>query len=179
MRVRPAALAACALAAAHVWCGTALAHVLPQPQFVVAGGVSTLSLAGPNERDAQMTGLSVTVPEGLRIVAARDVGAWRATVDERSAIWTGGSLAPMAEASFELELDVSAEPGTLVLETTQLYPDGQAVPWPVSVTVLPAPGEAPGQNLGWALAAGGAGLVVTAGLAVLAWRRRSRSLQER
>jgi hypothetical protein len=177
--VRPAALAACVLASALTWCGAAGAHLIPEPQFVTTGGVSTLSLAGPNERQEPMTGLAVTLPSGLRIVRALSSDAWSATVDGATATWRGGPLPYLAEAAFVLEVDVSAPPGQVAFETVQLYEGGERVTWPVTLTVLPGPDDGPAENLAWALAAGVAGLAVTAGLAALAWRRRTRTLQEK
>ena len=176
--MRHALLAACAALVTLASAGPASAHVVPQPQFLASGEAGTLALAGPNERDETMTGLSVTVPEGLHILRAEDTGDWTATVDERTAIWAGGRLEPMVEASFELELDVSAEPGTVTLATTQLYPDGETVDWPVSLTIVPGAGGSD-QNLGWALVAAAAGLVLTVGVVLVLWRRRSGALQER
>lgn len=175
--MRHALLAACAALVTLAAAGPASAHVVPQPQFLASGETGTLTLAGPNERDETMTGLSVTVPEGLLILGAEDTGDWTATVDGRTAIWTGGTLEPMVEASFELELDVLAEPGTLTLATTQLYPDGGTVDWPVSLTIVPGAGGGD-QNLGWALVAATVGLVVTVGVVFLLWRRRTGTLQE-
>lgn len=171
-RVRPAARTACALVAALTWCGAGGAHLIPEPQFVTTGSVSTLSLAGPNERREPMTGLAVTLPGGLRIVRALSSDAWSATVDGSTATWRGGPLPYFVEASFVLEVDVTAPPGQVTFETVQLYGGGERVTWPVTLTVLPGADDAPAENLGWALAAGVAGLAVTAGLALLAWRRR-------
>jgi opacity protein-like surface antigen len=172
-------VAACTLAAALTWPVAASAHVVPQPQFLSTGELSTMSLTGPNERDEPMTGLVVTVPAGVAIVRAHTTDGWTASVEGSTATWNGGPLAPAAEETFALDLDVSSPPGTVRVETTQLYPGGTTVSWPISLTILPSTGDEPSQNLGWALAAGVAGLVVTAGLAALAWRRRTRTLQER
>jgi hypothetical protein len=179
VRVRPAALAACAVAAVLTWCGAAGAHLIPEPQFVTTGSVSTLSLAGPNERREPMTGLAVTLPDGLRIVRAHSSDDWAATIDGSTATWRGGPLPYFVDATFVLEIDVVAPPGQLTFETTQLYEGGERVTWPVTLTVLPSADDGPAENLGWALAAGVVGLAVIAGLAALAWRRRTRTLQER
>ena len=172
VRVRPAALAACAVAAVLTWCGAAGAHLIPEPQFVTTGSVSTLSLAGPNERREPMTGLAVTLPSGLRIVRAHSSGGWTATVDGSTATWRGGALPYFVEAMFVLEVDVATPPGQVTFETAQLYEGGERVTWPVTLTVLPGADEGAAQNLGWALAVGVVGLAVIAGVAVLAWRRR-------
>jgi hypothetical protein len=61
----------------------------------------------------------------------------------------------------------------------QLYPSGETVKWPASLTVVPGPEDERSQSLAWALAAVIAGLVVVAGVAVLAWRRRPATPEER
>ena len=176
--MRPALVAACATVASLAWASATAAHVLPQPQFLATGGTATLLLAGPNERDETMTGFSVTVPDGLRIVHARDTGQWEASVNGSTATWAGGGLEPLVEETFELHLDVSATPGLVTLETEQRYPGDETVRWPVSLTIVPGSEDA-AQNLGWALVAALVGLLLTAAIVALAWRRRSGPLQER
>lgn len=177
--MRPAAPAACALAAALTLSGAAAAHLVPEPQFLRSGEPSTLRLTGPNERPRPMTGLEVTLPSGILVERARPAPGWTPAVDGASVTWRGGPLAYLAEATFELDVDVTAAPGQVTFETAQLYRDGGRVTWPVTLTVVPGDGSQE-QNLGWALAVGAVGLLVTAGLALLGWRRRrTRTLQER
>jgi hypothetical protein len=175
--VRLGALAACALAAALAWTGRADAHLVPDPQYVPSGSASTIRLAGPNERRQPMTGLTVTVPDGVRIVHAHRAPGWTPRVDGSTATWTGGPLEYLADATFRLHLDVSADPGSVTLETHQLYPGGARVTWPVRLTIVPGE-NTPSAQLGWALAVGAAGLLVTVAVVLLAWRRRTQTLQE-
>ncbi|HLG10048.1 MAG TPA: hypothetical protein VI409_15375 [Gaiellaceae bacterium] len=155
----------------------AAAHVTVVPPFVSAGDTATLSLTGPNEREAEMTGFAVTVPSEFRIVEARSADSWRSAVQGTTATWQGDSLASGAEATFTLEVEGPVGPGPAVLEAAQLYPGGEIVRWTVALTVTPA-AETPSQNLGWALVTALAGLVVISGIGV-AVLRRTRSLQER
>jgi len=171
------AISACS---ALLLASAASAHVVPGPTFLSTGESATLALSGPNERDEEMTSFSVTVPGGLEIVRAHPAPGWVAGVEGAAATWTGGSLAPGDEATFELELEVLAEPGLVELEAVQGYPGGEVVRWPVRVTILPAAASSPSRSLGWALTAGLAGLLAVGGVAALAWRRRrTRALQER
>lgn len=178
MAVRPARLAAWAVAVALWLCGPAAAHLVPEPQFVRSDESSTLRLTGPNERRQPMTGLEVTLPSGLRIERALPSPGWMPAVEGATVTWRGGPLAYLVEATFELDVEVTAPPGQLTFETAQLYADGERVSWPVTLTVVPGAGHEE-QNLGWAIAVGGVGLLVITGLALLAWRRRTRTLQER
>jgi uncharacterized protein YcnI len=163
--------------AALAFAAPASAHVIVAPPFLPAASKTTLSLTGPNERDEPMTGFAVSVPNGFRILAAHSPQGWRAAVEEKRAIWKGGSLAAGAEATFHVELEVPTSPGPVELETEQLYPGGEVVRWPIAMVVTPA-GEA-SQHLGLALVVALVGLLVTVGLVVLAWWRRDRSLQEK
>ena len=77
--------------------------------------------------------------------------------------------------TFRLDVDVSAGPGPVTLNTRELYPSGATVDWPATLTVVPgSQDEASGSiDWGWTAAIVGVGLIFVAGLAVLAWRRRA------
>jgi uncharacterized protein YndB with AHSA1/START domain len=153
------------------------AHVTAEPAFLAAGGTATLSLTGPNERDEPMTGFSLAVPRDFRIVAARSADGWSADVQEAGVSWSGGSLAPEADATFAVELEAPVGPGPAELQAKQLYAGGEVVAWPVALTVIPS-SEPSSQNIGWAVltAVVGAVVLTAIGLALL---RRTRSLQEK
>ena len=153
------------------------AHVTALPAFLAAGGTATVSLTGPNERDEPMTGFSITVPRDFRIVAARSAEGWSADVHEAGVTWSGGSLAPEADATFTVELEAPVGPGPAGLQAKQLYAGGEVVVWPVALTVIPS-SEPSSQNIGWAVltAVVGLGVLTVIGVALL---RRTRSLQEK
>jgi uncharacterized protein YcnI len=160
-----------ALCAAAGSAPAASAHVVATPAFLPSGGSRSLSLAGPNERDAPMTGFRVTAPDGLVIEHAHDVEGWTAAFDGSSAEWTGGSLDPNAEEIFGVTLQAVAEPGTVTLTAEQLYGGGAVVSWPVAITVTPAE-DTPSENLALAAVVGLIGLLLVVAVALLAWRRR-------
>ena len=54
-----------ALVAALVGASTASAHVVPVPQFLATGAVTTMSFAVPNERPEPMSGVTVSVPDEI------------------------------------------------------------------------------------------------------------------
>jgi hypothetical protein len=165
-----------ALAVAALACGSANAHVVPSPAFVEAGGVSTIELVGPNERDVAMSGFAVTAPEGVRIVGAEPTGSWRVTERSSSAAaWAGGSLSPNDEVAFRIEVEARVAPGPIVLEAEQRYSGGEVVRWEVPLTVVPGPAS-PEENLSRALAVGLIGVAVIAGVGLVAWRRRVRAV---
>ena len=154
------------------------AHIGVTPGLLVVGDAQILSLSVHNDLDRPMTGLAVTAPTGIRIGLA-DVGdEWQAVIENGTATWTGGPLAPNTGATFEVDLavDTATLVGPVQLQAEQLYPGGGSLPWPISVTVLPADEES-SQRLTWAIA-GGVALLVTTCIALLALRRRGHSLQE-
>jgi len=177
---RPLVLAA--ILVALVLAAPTAAHVTPTPSFITAEGTTSLSLTGPNERDEPMTAFAVTLPDGLRIVEAQPTGAWRSEVDGRMATWSGGSLAPEAEAAFTLQLEASVEPGTLNLEAVQLYAGGAVVRWPITLTVVPGNGVhefwTEDTLISFPILAL-LGLVVLGLILFLVRHKRRRSLQER
>ncbi len=172
--MRLAASVVCLFVATLVLSGAASGHVVPVPQFLPTGTVTTMSFAVPNERPEPMSGVIVTVPAGVRIVRARPVAGWTATVDASTSTWRGGPLAHLAIETFRLDVDVSAPPGPVTLNTRELYPSGATVDWPATLTVIPGPDDdRSGAGWGWLAAIAGTGLVFVAGLATLAWRRRA------
>jgi hypothetical protein len=80
---------------------------------------------------------------------------------------------PSRHRDVRLDVDVTSDPGLVTLDTMQLYPSGATVDWPATLTVVPGPDDEHSQNVGWALVAAivGVGVVVTAGIALLARRR--------
>ena len=155
----------------------AAAHITLVPPILSAGDAATLSLTGPNERDEPMTGFAVSVPSEFRIVHAHPADGWESSVHGSTAIWTDGSLAPGAEATFRLELEAPTEPGPAQLEAVQRYRDGDVVTWDIGLTVTPG-SAASSQNLGWALVTAVIGVVVMTAIGI-AFLRRTRSLQEK
>jgi hypothetical protein len=172
--VRRTALALCSLVVALVTSSSASGHVVPVPQFLPTGMVTTVSFAVPNERPEPMSGVTISVPAGFRIVGAHPLAGWAETVAGAKATWRGGPLAHLAVETFLLDVEVTAPPGLVTLDTLQLYPSGASVNWPASLTVVPGAGDEEPESVGWGLIAAiaGVGLIFIAGLAVLAWRRR-------
>ncbi len=170
--MRPAVAAVCVLAASLVTSSGAPAHVVPVPQVLPTGVVTTLDFAVPNERPEPMSGVTISVPAGLDIVRAHPTAGWTATLDGTTSTWRGGPLAHLSIENFRLDVDVTAVPGQATLDTLQLYPSGATVTWPATLTVVPGPDEQ-AQSVVWGLIAAivGAGLLIAACVVVLAWRR--------
>jgi len=171
--VRSVLLAAFVFAAALGAAGVASAHVVPVPQFLPTGVVTTLDFAVPNERPEPMSGVIISAPAGFRIVQAHPVAGWTATLDGSTSTWRGGPLAHLSIETFRLDVDVAADPGPATLDTVLLYPSGARVSWPATLTVVPGHAGEETESGRWGVIAAivGVGLLVAASIAVLAWRR--------
>ena len=154
------------------------AHVVAVRPYIATGSTAVLSLASPNERSEPMTGFKLTVPKGFVIEHVHAPAPWEATIAGSTVNWKGSALPAGATTDFAVQLEATAEPGPAQLDTEQLYPGGKVVRWPVAITVTPG-AESPSQNLGLAAIVGLMGLLVLTAVVVLAWRRRTGSLQEK
>jgi uncharacterized protein YcnI len=119
----------------------AAAHLSVTPAFLTAGETEELVVTVHNDRDETMTGFELTVPRELRIASIRTAPGWNGGVRDRTATWTGGTLAPNTPASFELAIEAPDVTGPVELEGGQLYPDGEVVEWPLEMTVVPPDGK--------------------------------------
>lgn len=182
LRARP--LVAAAVGAALLSAQPATAHLTPEPAFLAVGSSQRIVLTVHNDRDAEMTGFRLTVPAGVLILDTAGDASWNDSIDGAAASWTGGSLEAFRPTTFEVDLEAAgAEPGPVVLRGDQLYADGDAVSWPVTMTVVPPGGSDPGdEGLGASaivilsvLAA-----LVVASFALVFWQgRRDAKLQEK
>jgi uncharacterized protein YcnI len=150
----------------------AAAHVVASPTFLPSKSSESISFEVPNERDDPMTSFTLTPPEGLRIEHVHPADGWNAAlVDGTTALWSGGSLAASANATFGVTLEADVDPGVVTLQAKQLYDSGAVVEWPVALTVTPAE-QAPSENIALAGVVGLIGVLVVVGVVVLAFRRR-------
>jgi uncharacterized protein YcnI len=159
----------------------AAAHVTLSPSFVEAGVGSTVLFEAPNERDGRATtSLRIEAPPGVELGVVAAPTGWKLALDDNVATWTGGRIEGAGVVSFPLEITARTEPGNETFRAVQLYDDGESVRWEAALTVVPATGaDAPAQQLGRGVAAGGVGLAVIAISLLVVWRLRRRSLQER
>ena len=161
-----------ALAVALAAAGAASAHVIPTPNYIPSEGTERISFSGLNERERPMTGFTLTAPAGLEIEHAHPVPGWTEQWSASKATWTGGPLAPAANATFGLTLKATGKPGIVLMQAEQHYPGGGIVPWPVPLTVVP-PEKSPSQNLALAGVVGLIGVLMVVAIGMLAWRRRA------
>jgi uncharacterized protein YcnI len=171
---------ALAIAGALVLAAPTGAHLTLRPPSLTTGKEMLLTIDLPNERQATMTGATLSAPSGVKLLEAPSAGGWTGVVDGNEATWSGGRIAPGAVASFTVRVRATGEPGSAAFAAEQLYDDGETVGWQTMISVLPPPGPSPSeQHLGRAVVAGLVGLaLVGASLAVLHRIRRRRSLQD-
>jgi hypothetical protein len=127
----------------------ALAHEEVAPQAVETGKPAFLTVSAANEKEAPVTRVAVTLPEGAEAgETTRSPAGWKAAIDDNTITWTGGSLAPGAFEQFGFEIEEAAQPGTLTL-TVALTAGGDTEQSQVPLTVVargagtaqaPAPG---------------------------------------
>ena len=171
---------ALAIAGALALAAPAGAHLTLRPPSLTTGEDVLLTIDLPNEREAAMTGASLSLPSGVELLEAPSAGGWTGVVDGNEARWSGGRLAPGGVASFTVRVRVTAEPGSAAFGAEQLYDDGETVGWQTTVSVLP-PSVAPAraqQHLGRAVVAGLVGLALVGGSLAFLHRRRRRLLQD-
>jgi hypothetical protein len=183
--VRLASASAGAVAAALLLAGAARAHIDVFPTFVPTSGTAVLSLTAHNDRDEPMTAFAVTVPSGLRIASGEPFDDWQVRAEGATVTWSGGNVPPDDDATFDVELESSLEPGSAELAVEQLYPGNAVARWPVRLTVVPATvaSSEEADYPWWAI-----GVLVVLALAAVALvavvlgamrKRRARILQER
>ena len=156
----------------------ASAHIGVTPGLLVVGDTQTLTLTVHNDLDRPMTGLSVSAPTGVRVGLGDVRTEWEAIVEDDTATWTGGPLAANTGTTFEVELavDAATPAGPVQLRAEQLSGRG-TLPWPISVTVdsgarrVLAATHLGDRREDWLCSR-------LSGIALIALRRRARTLQE-
>jgi uncharacterized protein YcnI len=160
----------------------AQAHVSASPSFVRQGSQSELRLVVPNERAPQVTtALTVTMPVGLEVRSASAPSGWEAAVSgARRVSWRGGTIGGISSVEFALQVQTTAEPGTVSLEAVQRYDDGRVVRWKTPLTVIPGTAGSESTASRLLLAAlVAAALVAATVFAVLRLRRREANASAR
>jgi len=177
---RTARALALVAAGALVLAAPAGAHLTLRPPSLTTGEEVLLTIDLPNERQAAMTGASLSAPSGVELLEAPQAGGWTGVVSGNEARWSGGSVSPGAVATFTVRVRATGEPGPAAFAAEQVYDDGESVGWQTTVTVLPppAPPVRSEQHLGRAVVAGLLGLVLVVASLALLHRRRRRPLQD-
>jgi uncharacterized protein YcnI len=173
--VRVLALAAAVLLA---FPGAASAHVEMSPDRVDPGAFTLYTVLSPNESDQALTGLRLTIPNGMEVDAAAATPGFTTELvrDQAHRVvavsWQGGSVAPDDLGLFRFSASVEANETTLHLIGVQTFADGSTKVWKTPVVeVAKEPGESSRDTTGRSLGAAALGVAVVA-LAVGFRRRR-------
>ncbi|HET7171098.1 MAG TPA: DUF1775 domain-containing protein [Gaiellales bacterium] len=173
--MRAFALAAAVLLA---FPAAASAHVEMSPERVDPGSFTLFTVLSPDESEQPLTGLRLTVPEGMEVDAASATPGFTTQLvrDQSHRIvaisWQGGSVAPDDLGLFHFSASVGSGEATLHLVGVQTFADGTTKVWrtPVVEVAKESSGSS-SDTTGRTLGAAALGLAV---VALAAGFRRSR-----
>jgi uncharacterized protein YcnI len=162
----------------------ASAHVEMSPDRVDPGSFTLYTVLSPNESEQPLTGLRLTVPDGMEIDAAAATPGFKTQLvrDQSHRIvaisWQGGAVAPEDLALFRFSASVGATTTTLHLVGVQTFADGTTKIWKTpAVEVASESGGSGSDTAGRGIAAAALGLGAAAlglGAAALAVSLRRR-----
>ena len=138
MRIR---IAACIGAVALAFPATAAAHVEFSPESVAPGSFTLYDVLSPNESQSQLTGVRITLPEGLEVDSIADTPGFTSEIVHDQAnraiglSWQGGSIDPGHMAVFRFSASVPDRSGTLAATAIQSFADGSTKTWHPTVDV--------------------------------------------
>jgi uncharacterized protein YcnI len=173
--MRVLALAAAALLA---FPAAATAHVEMSPDRVDPGSFTLYTVLSPNESEQALTGLRLTVPDGMEVDGAASTPGFTTELvrDQSHRIvaisWQGGSLAPDDLGLFRFSASVGSSDTTLHLVGVQTFADGTTKVWKTPVVeVAKESAGSSGDTAGRGLSVAALGLAAAA-LAISFRRRR-------
>jgi hypothetical protein len=139
----------------------AAAHVQLSPDRVAPGSFTLFTVLSPNESAQPLTGLQLTIPEGLLINSVADTPGFTTKVvqDQSHRVaglsWQGGNVAPTRLALFHFS-GLATGTGQLELTGIQHFADGSTRLWHSPVITVAEPETASSRDsltLGIAVAA--------------------------
>jgi uncharacterized protein YcnI len=116
----------------------AFAHVVVKPNEVGVAAYQTFTVGVPNEKEVPVTGLKLSIPEGLKSVTPNVKPGWNIKVvitgeGENAKVteinWTGGSIPSSQRDEFLFSAQVPASETTVSWKAYQTYKDGSVVSW--------------------------------------------------
>ena len=119
---------------------SAAAHGTLSPNLAAPGSTERFTIEIPNGRDdARITGLRVTLPDGVELeeIEARQP-RWAASADGQALTWRGGPIEPREFDSFAFSAKLPDEEGELALSAQEQYDDGPGPSFRLAVTLAGA-----------------------------------------
>jgi hypothetical protein len=133
------------LTALLAWAGAgpARAHQEISPASVPVGRPAFLMLSAANEKQVDLTSVTMTPPVGQQFGhATRDPAGWTANLTHTRIAWTGGAVRPGRFEQFGFDVEPLGQPGPLTFRVVLGYADGTSAESDVAVTAVVA-GESP------------------------------------
>jgi uncharacterized protein YcnI len=111
------------------------AHVELSPDSVEPGSFTVFTVLSPNEAETPLTGLRLTVPDGLEVEGIADTPGFtgEAVRDQRDRVvglsWQGGEVAPEHVGLFRFTASVPSDTTTIHMTGVQSFDDGSTKVW--------------------------------------------------
>jgi uncharacterized protein YcnI len=117
----------------------AWAHEEITPSSFPTGKPTFFTLRAANEKNADLTKVTLTAPSGIDFgEATRAPAGWTASAAPRSITWTGGTVKHAGFDEWGYEIEGANQPGTLTYKVTLGYADGSTEDVNVAVTAVAA-----------------------------------------
>ncbi len=128
------------LAAVLAWAAPASAHEEINPPTVTTGRPTFLTLTAIDEKQVDLTTISLTAPPGVPFSAGtHEPAGWTAQRSESTITWSGGRVMPDNFDQWGFEIEGAGTPGILAYKVTLGFADGTSEESAADVTAV-APG---------------------------------------
>jgi uncharacterized protein YcnI len=116
----------------------ASAHVVVKPNSVGVASYQTFTVSVPNEKDQQLIGLRLVIPNTIESISPNVKPGWTINVKKNDSSedakgteisWSDGSVPSGQRDDFFFSAKVPASPTTITWKAYQTYQDGTVVSW--------------------------------------------------
>jgi hypothetical protein len=127
------------VAAALAVAAPAFAHEEINPKQFPTGQPTFFSLSAANEKQVDLTKVTLTAPKGVNFgEATRAPAGWTANRTDSVITWSGGSVKPTQFEQWGYEIEGADQPGTLTYKVTLGFSDGSSADVDVQTTAVAA-----------------------------------------
>jgi hypothetical protein len=126
-----------AVAAVLAVAAPAFAHEEINPKQFPTGQPTFFSLSAANEKEVDLTKVTLTAPKGTNFgEATRSPAGWTANRTDTAITWSGGAVKPGQFDQWGYEIEGADQPGTLAYKVTLGYSDGKSEDVNVQTTAV-------------------------------------------
>jgi uncharacterized protein YcnI len=126
-----------AVAAVLAVAAPAFAHEEINPKQFPTGQPTFFSLSAANEKEVDLTKVTLTAPKGTNFgTATRSPAGWTANRTDTAITWSGGAVKPEQFDQWGYEIEGADQPGTLAYKVTLGYSDGKSEDVNVQTTAV-------------------------------------------